>query len=211
MSDRRRPRMSARGAWAVVLVTGVAVAAATSSTAGPGAMTGDFRRVQTVDISLLPTEDPSVVRREFFETIGEECAAQGETVGRSGAMSTAADGPRGGGSTLGLVQTFPAADARWEMAVPAQEQSGDISVSLMRRRDGYTSQELASFKPWQTVADGPGAIARWSITRRKQMVGGCPEGWKVGERRIVSQRKLKTMPPPLRPDGPPAADPPGGP
>jgi hypothetical protein len=155
---------------------------------------GVLLRTQRVDISLRATKDPMVVRREIWETVAQECASPS---GGTKRLSKDMDGPRAGRDALGSVQTFPEVGVRSEWSFGVEEQYGNVSYSIIRS----DSQEIGSIAPWRT-ADGPiPDVLSWSLTRTS-VQGKCPQDWAIGDSRLVSQRKLRAMPPPEFPDGP---------
>lgn len=199
LSDYRRWWVAVRHAAAVLLYCPMAMAAEEKPTepAG-GSVVGGLYRIQLVDLTLMTTKDPSIVRREIIEQIAETCRAANPTGSGISLWDKGRDRVNLSDRHLGVVVTFPEEKVKIESFTPVDEIAGTAWL-VQREDDGRFSQTGFSIRPepWS-----PGTPIMSSYLSRERRLGPCPAGWTLGERRVLAQRKLKQMPPPEFPDGP---------
>jgi hypothetical protein len=199
VSDRRRT--TGTHAAALVLWCCPMAMAAEEKPAGPAdtPIVGELYRVQEVSMTLTMTKDPSVVRREIFEQISENCRPPNPTGSGITLWTKDQDRTKLSDRELSVITTFPEEGVKVESFVPITGQVSGTAWLVQRSQGAHFLQTSFSIspEPWS-----PGTQIMSNNLSRSKRLGPCPPGWRVGENRWLVQRKLKSMPPPEFPDGP---------
>jgi len=169
--------------------------------AGPAdtPIVGELYRVQEVSMTLTMTKDPSIVRREIFEQISENCRLPNPAGSGISLWAKDQDRTKLSDRDLSVVTTFPEEGVKVESFVPITGEVSGAAWLVQRSQDAHFLQTGFSIgpEPWS-----PGTQIMSNNLSRSKRLGPCPPGWRVGENRWLLQRKLKSMPPPEFPDGP---------
>ena len=199
VSDRRRTTVT--HAAALVLWCCPMAMAAEEKPAGPAdtPIVGELYRVQEVSMTLTMTKDPSIVRREIFEQISENCRPPNPTGSGISFWAKDRDRTKLTDREFIAVTTFPEEKVKIESMTPVDDRITGGTYAVSRGDGAHFSQTSFSIspEPWS-----PGTQIMSNNLSRSKRLGPCPPGWRVGENRWLVQRKLKSMPPPEFPDGP---------